>query len=139
MNNPKRVLVALAVAAALPLASTASADPYVDRDGIYAETTGARVTGTLDWLNTAGYVQFWATISDTRADGACADLYRRERNITGNSGWKYVGHACGSGTSTPVYYYDNSPFPGGTSGYDFKIVRSEYNNSAVDLNALLGD
>jgi len=139
MFTIKKVCAAAALAATLALGAAGAANAAVDVDGVYAATTGARVSGNVSWLDTAGHVYYDVTITDTLVDGACADLYLRQRNYAGlNSGWQYRGHACGGGAAAR-FTGNNIPYPGGTSGFDVKILRSEFNNYATDVNALFGD
>ncbi|HUR83860.1 MAG TPA: hypothetical protein VMY78_00820 [Solirubrobacteraceae bacterium] len=137
---PKFRLAALALPATV-LALAAGASPAVaaiDTDQVYAATTGVKVQGTLSWLDFAGHIEFNVVVSDTLVDGRCADLYVRQRNPAVSSGWSYIGHACGGGTAVR-FARRNIPFQGGTSGYDFRITRSEGGPSAYDYNALMGD
>ena len=138
MFTIKKACAVATLAAVLALGTAGAANAAVDVDGVYAATTGARVSGNLSWLDTAGHVYYDVTITDTLVDGACADLYLRQRNYAGaSSGWQYRGHTCGGGTAAR-FTGNNIPFQGGTSGFDFKIQRSEFNNAATDVNALFG-
>ena len=125
----------LVTAAFVPSPAAAS----IDRDGISAVTAGGRVDGYIDWQDFAGHVYSNVLLKDTAADSRCADLYFRQRNAGGAStGWVYLGHACGKNVEKR-FSFNNNPFQGGTSGFDFRVTQSEGGPSAYDYNALMGD
>ena len=139
MRKFRRTCLILATTvAAMTAVGAGTAYAAVDTDGVAAGTPGAQISGNLYWQDFAGHVNWTITLRDTTPnDGLCATLYVRQRNAAGAaSGWVYQAQQC-NGTQRTYNGGGNTPFPGGTAYFDFKVVRNA-DYVAYDYNMLFG-
>jgi hypothetical protein len=97
----------LGAAVAVVVASL-SLTPVADaahREGVFAQTTGGRISGHVDWGSRLGDATGSITLTDTTPhDGRCAALQIQVWNGSGNSGVVNIGSVCNGRSYTfPIW------------------------------------